>query len=815
VWLALVLFCSGAAGLVYQVLWVKQLSLIVGIDVYAVTTAVSAFFAGLAAGGFVLGRLADRVVRPVLLYCALELSIAVLGLTSTIALAHTAAPFVHFGERAGVAAWALPFALVGIPAFAMGGTLPALVRAVVTMRGEIAAAGGLLYAANTAGAIIGALLPPFLLIPTLGVRGSAIAAAALNIVAAIGALACVRLAPSEPRPPAVATARTPPGRLALALYAIAGGIALGYEVVWSQVIVQWTSTRSFAFAVVLATYLAGLAAGSAVGARRAERSPDPWGAFALLIALAGLAALLCVAWLGAWLQPLQVQVAALVFNLTNSEPMAMASRFFVATGVVVLVPTLLLGAAFPFALRLSATTDAAGENTGTVLSLNTIGGIAGTLLTGFVLVPAFGLEYSLGALAIAAGAVGAVAVLRGVQVGERSRWVTLGCAVVAIAATILVAPDHLARLLAQQHGGELIFSESGAGGTVAVIEQRSHNNRFRRLYIDGVSNSGDSITSLRYMRLQGLLPLIIHRGEPHSALVIGLGTGITCGSLLRFKALERRVCAELMPEVVAASLTFTGNYGVAGASNVDIRLRDGRRELLRSEEQYDLITLEPPPPSAAGVVNLYSTDFYRLAATRLETNGLLAQWLPLPTQAETDTRSLIRSFIDVFPYASLWTTEFHEMLLVGSMSAIELDVARISDRFERPATAAALREIGIDSPAALLSTWITDRRGLERYAAGARPVTDNDPRIEYGAWVLPDEFPRVLPRLLALRTDPPLRRADAAFRDSMSSERQRLLAFYAAGVHAYRGERAQWAEALRPFAPDMRNPYYSWVLGWE
>ena len=176
------------------------------------------------------------------------------------------------------------------------------------------------------------------------------------------------------------------------------------------------------------------------------------------------------------------------------------------------------------------------------------------------------------------------------------------------------------------------------------------------------------MTSLRYMRLQALLPLIIHRGTPRDVLVIGLGTGITTGSLLRYPGLERRVCAELLPAVVRGAALFEGNDGVATDPRVDVRLRDGRRELLRSNDSYDLITLEPPPPSAAGVVNLYSTDFYRLAATRLHTNGLVAQWLPLPTQTDSDTRSLVRSFLDVFPYATLWTTELHEMLLVGSLN---------------------------------------------------------------------------------------------------------------------------------------------------
>ena len=145
------------------------------------------------------------------------------------------------------------------------------------------------------------------------------------------------------------------------------------------------------------------------------------------------------------------------------------------------------------------------------------------------------------------------------------------------------------------------------------------------------------------------------------------------------------------------------------------------------------------------MVNLYSSDFYQLARARLRPGGLVAQWLPLPTQNDEDTRSLVRSFLDVFPHASLWTTELHEMLLVGSPAPIELEVARITERFNQPEVASALREVGISSPAALMATWVTDRAGLESYAGDARPVTDDQPRIEYADWVRPDEIQRVLP----------------------------------------------------------------------
>src|SRR5215510_13315416 len=230
--------------------------------------------------------------------------------------------------------------------------------------------------------------------------------------------------------------------------------------------------------------------------------------------------------------------------------------------------------------------------------------------------------------------------------------------------------------------------------------------------------------SRRYMRLQALLPLIIHSGEPRTALVIGLGTGITAGALLRYPGLQHRICVELLPSVVRAAPLFEGNFGAASDPRIEIRLRDGRRELLRSPERYDVITLEPPPPTAAGVVNLYSSDFYRAAASRLNPRGLLAQWWPLAAQNDEDSRSLVRIFLDVFPHASLWTTELHEMLLLGSGEPIELDAERIGARFAEPTVAAALGEVGIATPAALLATWVAGRDGLVRYAADALPVTD-------------------------------------------------------------------------------------------
>jgi predicted membrane-bound spermidine synthase len=815
---ALFLFASGAAALVFQMLWIKQLSLVVGIDVYAITTAVSAFFAGMALGSEWFGRWADQTERPLLLYGLLELGIGLCGIGTTIALAHAADLFVMLQEHAGVMAWAVPFLLIGIPAVLMGGTLPVLIRTQAPQTEEVVSTGGVLYAANTAGAIAGALVTAFVLIRVMGVRGTGFTAASINFTLAGAAAAIAR---SLVRPAATrrdhANRMSPEARLALLLYAIAGAIALGYEVVWSQVVVQFTSTRTFSFAVVLATYLAGLTIGSALYARWGRHVRSRWGFFGFLIAAAGLIALLEIAVLGNWLMLLQSRAEQIVRASTGTELLAMCARFVVAALGIVFVPTVFLGAAFPAALRLIAGANWVGRDVGAVVALNTAGGVAGTILTGFLLMPRVGLVHTLGVLAIAAAAVGFFAVIRGPAVERRTCWLLLAIAAGAVFIAAFTPEDRVIRLLPNaRSGGKLVFFDEDPGGTVAVTEQRASNASFRRLYIDGVSNSGDAMPSLRYMRMQALLPLIVHRGESHSALVVGFGTGITTGALLEFPGLKQRVSAELLKGVIRAAPLFHGNFRAAADPRIEIRLRDGRHELLRSAETYDFITLEPPPPSAAGVVNLYSSDFYRLARRRLKPHGIFAQWWPLATQNDEDSRSLVRSFLDVFPYCSLWTTEIHEMLLVGSPQPIELDVPRIVARFGEPGVTAAFQEVGINSAAALLATWITGRGGLESYARTAPPVTDDRPRIEYAKWLRRGEFARVLPRVLALQADPPLNGADEPFRRALAEERGHLLDFYAAALYAYRGNREGWAQAVkRVLSEDPENRYYGWFLGLE
>jgi spermidine synthase len=238
-----------------------------------------------------------------------------------------------------------------------------------------------------------------------------------------------------------------------------------------------------------------------------------------------------------------------------------------------------------------------------------------------VLIPLLGLVRTLGLLAVIAAGIGYFAVRKGHGVKKGRRQGVIAVGLLSVALALLTPVDKLASLLPGARNGTLAFYEEGRGGTVAVVTQGKGQKAFQRLYIQGVSNTGDAMPSLRYMRIQALLPLLIHNGEPRSALVIGFGTGITAGALTplsRPRAPGRRRTAALGGQGRAV---VQGQLQRSRRSRRRCkRLRDGRQELLRNPQRYDLITLEPPPPSAAGVVNLYSRDFYQLATSRLQTS---------------------------------------------------------------------------------------------------------------------------------------------------------------------------------------------------
>ncbi len=550
----------------------------------------------------------------------------------------------------------------------------------------------MLYAANTAGAVAGTLLTAFFLIPRFGVFNSSLVAAGINLAAASGAFAFRWLDPTEIGLPIGAATREPrPGsRLALALYAVAGGIALGYEVIWTQVVVQWTSTRAFAFAVVLAVYLTGLVVGSACLARRADRVTDPWGWFGFLISAAGVLALLQVLLIGEWLQPLQVVAATGAFKIMHSESVAMAARFVVAAACVVLLPTLLL-ARVPDRPETGGRHHPRGPRFGhhpggehprrdrrdarDRLPPHPESGV-GTRPRG----PGRRGRGRGGDRCLDRWKTG-----ENPPLGDGRLWDPRHC--VRRGHT----PDHLARLLAASRKGTLLFSKSGA---------RRHGRRRRAAircqHVSTALHPG-SVEHGRFDDFAAIYaPAILAPASDPSrgtALSPGdrTGHGITAGSLLPFQGLDRRVCAELLPEVATAASLFKGNHDVT-ADPAD------RNPASRRSARVDAIRRGLRPDHARATTTV----------SRRSGQPLLARLLHLGRNAIATGRAvgrsgchyqrrrslthvpLKRSFLDVFPHATLWTTELHEMMLVGSLAPIELDAARIATRFNQPGVSTAL-----------------------------------------------------------------------------------------------------------------------------
>jgi spermidine synthase len=430
--------------------------------------------------------------------------------------------------------------------------------------------------------------------------------------------------------------------------------------------------------------------------------------------------------------------------------------------------------------------------------------VIASLLFGFWVIPQLGL---ISAIAIVTSLLCAIATAA--LLYSKAKPYAVVAYIGVAAAAIMLPSDKFAQLLVKQEGGELLYFSEGIGNTVAVIEQGEGERQFRRLYIEGISNTGDVMASLRYMRLQSYIPLLVFNGEPKSALVIGMGTGITSGALLNYPTLAKRAVVELLPEVVEATQHFKGNYDIFNQQGLSISTGDGRHQLLRDPQRYDLITLEPPPPTAAGVNNLYSSDFYRLCKTRLTDNGMVAQWWPISTQSLEASRSLVRSMLDNFTYVTLWTTELHEMLLIGSMQPMPVNIDAIKKTMAYPPLAESLKEIGINSPAALLATYMMGNKGLENFAGDARPITDNFPRLEYDRWTSKRVILEILPKLLSQQRQLP--EIHGGLKKDYRFEQEKLHAFYYAGLSIYSGDRDTWQEMMkRLYRADSSNAYYNW-----
>jgi len=751
---------SGAAALLYEIAWARLLTLLFGHGVAAVSTVLAAFMGGLAAGAAVAGRPAMRLDRRRALsaYAAIELAIGLAALLLPAAL-DLARPILAatYADGSGGATFALTrlaisVGILALPTALMGATFPLAVRWYVTDDAHPGAGAGRLYAANTVGAASGAAVTAFVLLPLLGLRLTTLAGVLLNGAAALVAWRLARgesAVPAVPPPerprrvprgagrPGAAPVGARPFAAAMAL-GLSGCVALTLEVAWTRLLALIVGPTTYAFGLLLAAFIGGLAAGSALGARLARQLRDPLGtlgAAVLVVSLGGVLVAGVAPRLPLAVARLVARPDAFFGSIIGLEALAL---------VVLLLPTTLaLGAAFPLGVA-AATRDrsrAAGD-AALVYAANTLGAIVGSLAAGFVLIPALGLRTTMLAAVTAAACTG-VGVVLAARPSRLRRGVGLIVGAAALAIAVLLPAWNRALLSSGAYkyapylrstdlragleAGTLVYYAEGAAGTVTVRRATGTLS----LAIDGkvdASNGSDMLTQ----RLLAHLPLLLH-AAPRTVGIIGLGSGVTLGSALRHP-LVRADVIEISPQVVEASRFFTiENHDALGDSRTRLVLGDGRTHLSLAAARYDVIISEPSNPWMAGVASLFTREFFQSVRARLAPGGLVCQWAHTYDIADRDLRSIVATFLSVFPNGSLWLVGEGDVLLVAGTEPLDGQLERLAGGWSRPEVAADLASVGVRSPFGLLSLFVAAGPALAEYAAAVPVQTDDRMALEFSA----------------------------------------------------------------------------------
>ncbi len=636
-------------------LWLRQLGLLFGNTAYAAATTLSVFFLGLAAGARAWGARAPRVRDPLRAYAAVELAIA---LTALLYFGLSGLYHALYGPLVAALGWgaalrgakvALTAAVLFPPAFFMGGTFPLVAETLIRRGDRLGAGGSLLYALNIGGGALGALLAGFYLPETIGFTASYGVAVALTALVSVAAFSLAAIARPDGSPavrvarPAAAPSATGPLPLAALGALLSGFLTLGFEVLWTRLLAQVLNNSVYAFSAVLVTFLTSLGVGALVAHGLAR---SRW---TLTLGLSGLAA-------GAGLSA--VLFAFLFFRASGGLTylggaptwFSHLRSVFGAAALLMFVPGVLMGGVFPYLFRWVQGQDPSpGRILGRLAAANSLGGVLGAFVTGFLLLDVVGLWWSVLVLASLYVGFGAAVLLRGRGILLRGGGTLLATALVPALAS------DVGRLPVAHLGPEerLLAVWEGSAGTVAVVrDERNLIMRLNNHYVLGDTRS------IAVEQIQAHLPLLLHPA-PRATFLLGMGTGITAGAALAHP-IEQLVVTELVPDVItaarAAFAPFTGE--LFGDRRVRILPEDGRGYLAGTREQFDVVAADLFTPWHAGTGSLYTVEHFRNVRDRLRPGGLFAQWLPLYQLSETEFYIIARTLQAVFPQVTMWRGDF-------------------------------------------------------------------------------------------------------------------------------------------------------------
>ncbi len=826
--LALIFFLSGASALIFESLWFRLAGLSLGNSVWSASLVLAAFMGGLALGNALVARLHRRVSHPIRLYAGLEFAIGFAGIAVVLLLPQlpavlgqllgnlTDTPLLLNTVRLTIA-----FAVLLIPAVAMGATLPVLVHALSQRSENFGANVGWLYGWNTLGAMLGALAAELTLVPLFGIVNSGLIALVLNMIAA---LIAVSLSRNYEKTPIVAEPISDSGpsigarsRRYIAVAFFSGALMLALEVVWFRFLLLTRDGTGLIFAVMLAVVLGGIALGGLIASMHFKHDDRAY----------------------RWLRYVTAASAALVvltywgydlFGVYN-DVLDTTTLAFVGLASFLMLPVAVLsGIAFTMVNR--AIKDDLGPSArtaGIATFYNTTGAMIGSLLAGFVLLPFVGMELSFFLVALGYGLV-AFLVPQDESARTQMIWAR-GAVAVAVACLVffpfgLMNRTYFSGELVWLPDHELVETREGLTETIRYYRRDSFGEpKYYRLITNGHSMSATSTASQRYMKLYVYLPIALNP-DSRNALLVSYGVGQTAKALTDTAQLDRIDVVDISEDILEMnSIVYSEAENPLHDERVNVHIEDGRFYLNSTDVRYDLITSEPPPPKLAGVVNLYSQEYFELIRSRLNPGGYVTYWLPVQQLDQMDTLSIIRAFCNAFDDCSLWSGAGLEWMLVGSNGADSRPSREaFSAQWSDPRVSEELIALGLESPAQLGSLFMADAPQLLSITEYVKPVVDNFPArisanhteslgyVELYDWLMhegerADRF-RNSDLIGRLWPEGLLEEAEPYF------EYERLIKnYFTAGVYAYNSDPYAWAVIDEVLNETSLTTLPLWLLG--
>jgi len=722
------IFISGFSALIYQLIWVRLLGLVFGVSSFAVATVVAVFLLGLGLGGYVFGRLSERTRDPLRIYLYVELGIAATSLLSYLVI--EALPvYRYLYEYAynnlgfyglSVARLALSLLVLLPPVFLIGGTMPLIAKYFLRSPENLGSGFSKLYYVNTLGACAGVLLTGFFFVKYFGVIATLMIAIGGNILVAL-IVATSKTKTARPEP--AANEHAPYSYMLFFLF-LTGFITLSYEMLWVRILSTYGLSTSQAFALILTGFLLGFSVGSWIVARKVDLRQDlvTWfSAVSIVTALSGALVLL-----------LFRQFETITALLTDWMPLSYLSLSLALAFVVSFIPAVFMGILFPLGVRIYVhDVDRIGAKAGNTFLSNTVGCVLGSLLTGFVLIPFFGMWNTTLILVNLSLLIAVVLLLRGAGRAPL-QWSAL--VIVAVVANLLVFSDSKTfhaelkgpDLRAAAEGFEVIYYAEGVSGTVTAIER----GNYRGLFVDGQNVSGTDRVLLADSKMLAHVPLLLAE-EPEVALTVGYGTGTTSGSMLLHGVEVHAV--EIEKKIMEAAPLFSDvNYDSFADPDINIVLDDARNYIAMTDEEFSVIVTDVTNLKYKRNPYLYTREYFELMRDALTEDGVAAAWLPVGGLSFDDLRTLIATFDSVFPHTTTWYfTQFptHFIILVGTPEPALMNLAELKEKMGE--VEGDLRSLDIDNVYELASMLLLGEDDVDALVAGQPIHTDNRPILEY------------------------------------------------------------------------------------